>query len=539
MIARLNFALDLVSGRVAAITLPAEQPIDAPPENANALIEAIARRFELDEVSAGTRRTLLEQLAAPAEGGMASTGKKGSAGRARARIAGIPAALIAGVRLFAANYRINAMNLSRRIFLKRGALALASVGAIPAWGPAFLRQTVRANESVRRGKVLICLFQRGAADGLSMVVPHGDAHYYEHRSEIALSRPAQAAGDAACLDLDGFFGLHPRLASFLPIYRAGHLAVIHACGSPSVSRSHFDAQDFMESGVAGDKAVQAGWLSRALRACPEDRARQVTPFRAISMTATVPRSLQGEIDPLAIPDLRSFGLGAGKLGHIGLSQGTAAGFESMYDAAVHDVLRGTSQESFEALSLLKGVDPAKYQPANGATYPEGAFGRSLRQIAQLVKADLGVEVAFAESDGWDTHANQGAVNGALAARLHEFSRSIAALYQDLGDRMEDVVILTMSEFGRAARQNGNKGTDHGHGTCFFALGGKVAGGKVLGAWPGLSPEQLFEARDLAVTTDYRDIFGEIAARHLGVPRLEEVFPGYGGDSGRWRGVLRA
>jgi len=430
------------------------------------------------------------------------------------------------------------MNLSRRIFLKRGALALASIGTVPAWGPAFLRQTVMANETARRGKVLICLFQRGAADGLSMVVPHGEAHYYEYRKEIALTQPARAAGAGACLDLDGFFGLHPQLAPFLPLYREGHLAVIHACGSPSASRSHFDAQDFMESGVAGDKAVQAGWLSRALRACPEDRARRATPFRAISMTATTPRSLQGDVDPLAIPDLRSFGLGAAKLGNLGLAEGTAAGFESMYDAAVHDVLHGAGKESFEALSLLKKVDPANYKPANGAAYPEGGFGRSLQQIAQLVKADLGVEVAFAESEGWDTHANQGAATGALAGKLHDFSRAIAALYRDLGDHMDDIVILTMSEFGRAARQNGNKGTDHGHGTCFFALGGQVAGGKVLGRWPGLAPEQLYEARDLAVTTDYRDVFGEIASKHLGVGKLGDVFPGYGGDAGRWRGLLQ-
>ena len=420
------------------------------------------------------------------------------------------------------------MNLSRRIFLKRGALALASVGTLPAWGPAFLRQTVLATEggAASRGKVLICIFQRGAADGLSMVVPHGDPHYYEHRKEIALARPAQAAGPAACLDLDGFFGLHPQLAPFLPLYKAGHLAVIDACGSPSASRSHFDAQDFMESGVAGDKAVQTGWLNRALRNCPEDRAKKQTPFRSISMTATTPRTLQGDLDALAIPDLRSFGIGSSKLANAALAQSAAAGFESMYDSAVHDVLHGAGKESFEALALLKKIDPEHYKPANGAVYPAAGFGRSLQQIAQLVKAEIGVEVAFAAV-------------GALAGRLHDFSRGIAALYQDLGDKMSDVVILTMSEFGRAARQNGNKGTDHGHGTCFFALGGTVAGGKVHGEWPGLAPEQLFEERDLAVTTDYRDIFAEIASKHLGAAKMEQVFPGYRIDPQRWRGVLKS
>jgi uncharacterized protein (DUF1501 family) len=433
------------------------------------------------------------------------------------------------------------MNLSRRIFLKRGALALASIGTLPAWGPAFLRRTVMATEggAANRGKVLICIFQRGAADGLSMVVPHGDPHYYEYRKEIALERPAQAAGPAGCLDLDGFFGLHPQLAPFLQLYKEGHLAVIDACGSPSASRSHFDAQDFMESGVADDKAVQTGWLNRALRNCPEDRAKKQTPFRSISMTATTPRALQGDLDALAIPDLRSFGIGSSKLANAALAQSAAAGFESMYDSAVHDVLHGAGKESFEALALLKKIDPDHYTPANGAVYPAAGFGRSLQQIAQLVKADIGVEVAFAECDGWDTHANQGAAMGALAGRLHDFSRGISALYQDLGDRMADVVILTMSEFGRAARQNGNRGTDHGHGTCFFALGGPVVGGKVHGEWPGLAPEQLFEQRDLAVTTDYRDVFAEIAGKHLGAAKLEQVFPGYSVDSRRWRGVLKA
>ncbi len=433
------------------------------------------------------------------------------------------------------------MNLSRRIFLKRGALALTSIGTLPVWGPAFLRQTVLATEenAARRGKVLICLFQRGAADGLSMVVPHGDPHYYEYRNEIALRRPAREAGPEGCLDLDGFFGLHPQLAPFLPLYQAGHLAVIEACGSPSTSRSHFDAQDFMESGVAGDKAVQSGWLNRTLRNCPEDRARKLTPFRSVAMTATTPRTLQGDLDTLAIPDLRTFGLGTTKLADAALTRGATAGFESMYASAVQDVLHGAGKESFEALALLKAIDPERYQPANGAVYPQAAFGRSLQQIAQLVKADIGVEVDFAECDGWDTHAAQGAATGALAGKLHDFSRSIAALYQDLGERMADVVILTMSEFGRAARQNGNKGTDHGHGTCFFVLGGSVAGGKVYGDWPGLAPEQLFEERDLAVTTDYRDVFGEIAGKHLGATKLEQVFPGYNVDPRRWRGVLKA
>ncbi|MDQ3622990.1 MAG: DUF1501 domain-containing protein [Verrucomicrobiota bacterium] len=427
------------------------------------------------------------------------------------------------------------MNLSRRLFLKNGSLALASVGTVPLWGPAFLRQTVFAADPVRAAggrKTLICIFQRGAADGISMVVPHGDPHYYEHRKEIALARPARAAGTDACLDLDGFFGLHPALAPFLPIYKSGHLAVVHACGSPNATRSHFDAQDFMESGVPGDKSVRSGWLNRALLECPEDRAK-LTPFRAVAMSAVVPRTLQGEQEVLAIPDLRRFGVG----GRLDAPSAAAAGFEGMYASAVGDVLHGAGRESFEAIAMLKKADPAKYEPANGATYPTGGCGRALMQIAQLIKADVGLEVAFAEADGWDTHANQGGATGQLAGRLMDFSRAIAALYQDLGDRMADVLILTMSEFGRAVRQNGNRGTDHGHATCFFALGGAVNGGKVLGQWPGLAPEQLFESRDLALTTDFRDVFAEVSEKHLGARSIAKVFPNHRVDPANYRGLV--
>lgn len=435
---------------------------------------------------------------------------------------------------------MNPMEPTRRFFLKNGALALASIGSAPLWGPAFLRQTVFATEP-RHGtgrKILICLFQRGAVDGLSMVAPFGDPGYFAARKEIALAEPAKSASTDGTIDLDGFFGLHPQLAPLAPIYKAGHLAVIHAVGSPNATRSHFDAQDFMESGVSGDKSVQGGWLNRALLACPEDRAKLATPFRAVAMTATTPRTLQGELDTLAIPNLATFGVSAAAgLAQPKFASGAAAGFESLYSDAVDDVLQGTGRESFEAMAMLKKADPLKYTPAKGATYPPGAFGRTLAQIAQLIKADVGLEVAFAESGGWDTHANQGAATGQLAGRLMEFGSGLAALYRDLGDRMNDVVILTMSEFGRAVRQNGNRGTDHGHATCFFALGGAVHGGKVLGPWPGLAPEKLFEERDLAVTTDYRDVFAEIAQKHLGARDLTKVFPGYRLEPRNQRGIL--
>jgi uncharacterized protein (DUF1501 family) len=393
-------------------------------------------------------------------------------------------------------------------------------------GPTFLRRAVFADEPQRLSgksggrKTLICVFQRGAVDGLSMVVPHGDADYYKLRQVGAGGIAVPRTGENRVLDLDGIFGLHPALSALLPIYKAGHLAPIQAVGSPSSSRSHFDAQDYMESG-SPDRTLPDGWLSRAMQQCncPEDRARLQSAFRGVSLTSELPRTLRGEADALAFADLKSFGVRGDNP-----RNGLANGFESLYDGAVGDVLGGTGRESFEAIKVLKGLSASAYVPAKGAQYPAGRFGNSLRQIAQLIKADVGVEVAFAESGGWDTHVNQGAAQGQLARRLKEFGDGLAALYTDLGDRMSDVVVLTMSEFGRTARQNGNGGTDHGHGTCFLALGGDVRGSRVLGRWPGLAPEQLNEGRDLAVTTDFRDVFGEIAQRHLGVKDLKAVFP---------------
>lgn len=447
------------------------------------------------------------------------------------------------------------MKVTRRLFLKNGGVAIASVGLMPAVGPAFLRRAAYGAEptSQKRKKTLVCIFQRGAADGLSMVVPHGDPDLYRLRPVLGIPRPARESSQTA-LDLDGFFGLHPALAPFLPLYQQGHLAIVHACGSPNGTRSHFDAQDYMEAGAPGNKTVADGWLARTLLACPEDRAKRATPFRAVALGGAMPRSLQGDAGALAIPDLRTFGVGAGggpqrrprrparrrdqETAPLAPTPGIASGFETLYDQAVGDVLHGAGRESFEAIRMLKKAIPNNYTPANGARYPNGRFGESLRQIAQLIKADIGVEVAFAESGGWDTHVNQGAVQGQLANRLTEFGQGISALYRDLGDRMSDVVILTMSEFGRTARQNGNNGTDHGHATAFFVLGGSVNGGRVLGQWPGLDEGQLYENRDLALTTDFRAVFGEVALKHLGARGMSRIFPGYTADPSAFRGVLK-
>jgi uncharacterized protein (DUF1501 family) len=446
------------------------------------------------------------------------------------------------------------MDISRRLFLKDSALAVASVGVAPVLGPLFLRSAVFAQGSARRsgstagGKILICIFQRGAVDGLSMVVPHGDPGYYQHRQEGANGIAVGRGGDDGVLDLDGTFGFHPALAPLKPIYQAGHLAPIHACGSPNSTRSHFDAQDYMESAAPGDKSVKDGWLARTMSHCPQDRARLKSLFQGVSMTPYVPRSFQGSSGVLAIQDLQSFGVAPRQQapvrrmmanGEMADAAQAPSGFEAMYSHETGDLLHGTGKEAFAAVKVVKKLTAAGYTPSAGADYPRTPYGRTLQQIAQLVKANVGLEVAFAELGGWDTHARQGAAQGTIANRFREFAQGLAALYTDLGDRMSDVVILTMSEFGRTVRQNGTGGTDHGHATCFMALGGSVNGGKVLGKWPGLAPEQLYENRDLAVTTDFRDVFGEVAQRHLGVQDLKAVFPGYDTSPARFRGVMRS
>jgi uncharacterized protein (DUF1501 family) len=377
---------------------------------------------------------------------------------------------------------------SRRAFLKNGGLALVSLG----FAPTFLARTAAAASA--RTKLLIAIFQRGAVDGLNVVVPYGERDYYRRRPSIAVPRPGDG-GDAA-LDLDGFFAFHPRLAPLMPLYRDGTLAVVHACGSPDSTRSHFDAQDYMESATPGVKSTDDGWLNRTLRA---QRTSDASPLRAVALAPMLPRSLQGPASALAIGQIGQFG--------------------------IHDGASGPSQEAFEAMKLMKRA-PTTYQPAKGVSYPSSAFGRALRQIAQLAKSDVGLEIAFAETGNWDHHVNEGSTQGLLATRLDDFGRGLAALVTDLGDRISDTVIMTMSEFGRAVSENGNRGTDHGHGNAMLVMGAGVRGGRVYGKWPGLSQDALYEGRDLAVTTDFRDVFAEVVTKHLGVKDASPIFPGY-------------
>jgi uncharacterized protein (DUF1501 family) len=412
---------------------------------------------------------------------------------------------------------------SRRVFLKQGAFALVSIG----FAPSFLTRTAYAAGKSGRPKQLIAIFQRGAVDGLSVIVPFGEPAYYQSRPSIAIPRPN--SGENAAIDLDGFFGFNPRLKALKPLWDARQLAIVHACGSPDSTRSHFDAQDYMESGTPGVKSTADGWLNRYLQARHEEAA---TPFRAVALTAQLPRMLQGHEPALAMSQIAQFGIRGGQA-----SDALGASFEAEYAAAADQVLNGTGREAFSAIKMLKTTDPSKYEPANGADYPRSPFGQALKQIAQLTKANVGLEVAFADIGGWDTHVNQGAAQGQLANRLDDFSRSIAALVTDLGDRMDDTVVLTMSEFGRAVNENGNRGTDHGHGNAMMIMGGGVRGGHVYGKWPGLAVEQRYDRRDLAVTTDFRDVFGEIVTRHLGVTDAGSIFPGYAMNPSKFPGLF--
>ena len=438
--------------------------------------------------------------------------------------------------------------INRRIFLKQGTVGLVAIGLPPRFlARALLAETRPAD----RQKTVVFIFQRGAVDGLNMVVPFGERAYYRVRRSIAVPAPSRSGGGGV-VDLDGFFGLHPALGRLHDLYRSGELAIVHAAGSPHPTRSHFDAQDFMESGTPGVRTTRDGWMNRMLVenpcGCPgrtladgaahgsDHAAGQVamaeaSPLRGVAMSAEMPLALRGAYPTVAIADLERFGIAGGR------SPRLEAAFERLYRSEQNDLIAGAAGDSFEAIELIRRTDPLQYRPRAGVEYPRGGFGRSLQQIAQLIKAGVGLELAFVDIGGWDTHLAQGGAQGLLANRLTELGTGIRAFRDDLGDRMEDVVLVTMSEFGRTVAENGSGGTDHGHGNCMLILGGSTAGGRLLGRWPGLEPEQLYEGRDLAITTDFRDVFAEVVGGHLGARQLQRVFPGYRLDPSNFVGVL--
>ena len=414
------------------------------------------------------------------------------------------------------------MSITRRIFLKQSGIAMVGLASLPV----FLQRAV-ASTAMPNRKKLVVLFQRGAMDGLNAVIPFAESSYYAMRPSIAIPRPSRSSQDSA-IDLDGFFALHPSLRPLESLFRANQLAIVHAAGSPDPTRSHFDAQDYMESGTPGRKSTQDGWLNRAVQLHPVPKA---SPFRAVAMGQNLPRTLRGSAPAVALPDVRQFQV-------IARTPAVEGGFEALYAQTVDPTLAATGKETFEAIELLRKANPARFTPENGAEYPRKRFGQSLQQVAQLLKADLGVEVCFLDSGGWDHHVNEGGVQGQLSNLLRDLGQGLAAFHRDLGDRMDDIVIVTMSEFGRTASENGNRGTDHGHANCMFVMGGLVKGGKVYGRWPGLDRSQLYEGRDLAITTDFRSVLGELISGHLGAKDLTKVFPGFDASSKNFPGLIK-
>lgn len=410
---------------------------------------------------------------------------------------------------------------TRRLFLKNSALAMFGVGSAPLW----LSRALYAQEApAERKKILIAIFQRGAVDGLNVVVPHGEPFYYSARPTIAIPRPNGTAQSA--IDLDGHFGLHPSLERLKPLWDHGQLAIVEAAGSPDPTRSHFDAQDYMESGTPGVKVTASGWLNRAL--CAESHPASL---RAVSLTPNLPLSLRGTNRAVAVANINAFRVRDDR---------AAAAFEAMYESPSSQILNGTGRETFDAVKTMRYIQDKPYVAASGAQYPNGRLGRSLEQIARIIKANVGLEVAFTDVGGWDTHVSETGAEphtGQLANLLRDFGDALAAFSTDMGDRMADIVVVTMSEFGRTVRENGDRGTDHGHANVMFVLGGGVRGGRVYGRWPGLEPEQLYQNRDLAVTTDFRAVLAELVRGQMGNREIAAVFPGF--DAPRRPDILTA
>jgi uncharacterized protein (DUF1501 family) len=401
---------------------------------------------------------------------------------------------------------------TRRSFLRSASLGSLAGLTLPAWFP---RLAFSATPSPQRD-VLIAVFLRGAADGLNIVVPFGDGGYLPNRPTLGIKEPSSAAGTA--VDLDGFFGLHPSLAPLKELYDDQALAAVHAAGSPDDSHSHFQAMDYMERGTPGSTSLTTGWIGRHLSTLDTGNS---SPFRAVGVGHIVQESLRGPVPAAALQSIADFhlkGLGQTELARF------QASLASLYPSG--DFLDGQAKQTFAAVSLLAAANPGTYQPQNGAQYPDSDFGNGLAQVAQLIRAHLGLEVACVDIGGWDTHSAEGATTGTLANNLADLAAGLHALYTDLGSRMAHVTVVTMSEFGRRVKENASGGTDHGHGNCMFLLGGGVAGGKVYGDWPGLAAEQLYGPGDLAITTDFRTVLAEVVERRLGNPKVADVFPGF-------------
>ena len=413
--------------------------------------------------------------------------------------------------------------LSRRGFLKAGGLTLFGVGLMGGI-PAFIAEAAAQDKIIapyQKRKTLVCIFQRGAMDGLMAVTPFTDEYLKAARPNLFISA-AKSNNDRPLIDLDGKFGLHPSMKAFEQVFRDKRLGIVHGIGSPNNTRSHFDAQDYMESGTPFNKSTASGWLNRAVGLLGHEA---LTPFTAVSLTSAMPRSFYGDNPAIAISNLKDFALQM--RGNPTSVNMTAKSFEDLYEQTAPGLLKDAGKESFDALKLLQKADVKNYKPAAGAVYPNSVLGNSLKQIASLIKMNVGLEIAFAESTGWDTHVNQGTGNGVFARNVTDLSNSMMAFWTDIGSTyQDDVTVMTMTEFGRTVHQNGTGGTDHGRASCNFILGNNVRGGLVHGSMQPLAAENLEDGRDLAVTTDFRNVFSEVADKHLKINNDKVLFPDF-------------
>jgi uncharacterized protein (DUF1501 family) len=411
-------------------------------------------------------------------------------------------------------------SITRRTLFQKAARNLADGIAMPDLTSHLL---VGPTSSVPSTDVLIVLFLRGAMDGLNMVIPYAENNYYAARPTIAIPKPAPKDLSSA-IDLDGFFGLHPAMNGLKPIWDKGALAFVHASGSPDPTHSHFDAQDYTERGTPGSKQTPTGWLDRHLQTAPWQNP---SPFRAVALSAMLPTSLQGGIPATAIPSIENFRLG-GRKGDSAVIKLIASSLGNLYPA--NTSLFQESSLTFEAVQTLQKANPGQYSPANGAAYPQSSFGQGMKQIAQLIRANIGLEIATLDLGGWDTHIQEGGAQGQLAKLLADLGNGLAAFYQDLGDQFNHISVVAMSEFGRRVQENGNHGTDHGHGEVMLLMSNNLSGAKVFGQWPGLSQDKLYGPGDLAVTTDFRQVLSELVQNRLSNPHTPDVFPGFTGTN---------
>ncbi len=402
---------------------------------------------------------------------------------------------------------------------RRGFLGALGASTLPHWFPR-LAFAAPGRASAQRD-TLVCIFLRGGADGVSVVVPFGDSYYHGNRPTIGIPDPGASGGG---IDLDGFFGFHPSLGPLKEVWDDGGLAVVQAAGMPVNTHSHFDSMDFMERGTPGERRLLSGWLGRHLAAV--DPAN-TSPFRAIGFGDLVQASLRGTIPATSLASIADFHL-QGFDDQVSRFQGTLA---ALYSGTTF--LDVQALQTFGAVERLAAANPGQYEPANGAQYPDTDFGNALKQIAQLIKADLGLEVACVDLGGWDMHDTE---TSQLPALLTDLGAALHAFYADLHDRIGNVTVATMTEFGRRIEENASGGADHGSASFMFLMGGGINGRKVYGSWPTLAPEALADPGDLAVTTDYRTVLSEILEKRLANPQVAQVFPGF--TPGGYLGVCR-